>query len=407
MKKRKGNESDTTDEGLLSRLRQLLSAYVFHTDRSTHEQHLFVVTIRRQSVPMLKSVLVTIGLLVLATWPTDFILFRDRIVYWAFVWRSAAVTFAITVWWALNSSKTARQNVNVLFLSTATVLVTIAGYSLGKAAQLSQMNSILTPWLDIAYLIPLLTTLLSIRVVSRFLSTLIITSCYLIGYLSTFPASSWRNPYLVSALITAGTSVVMCTFLGHAIYHLNRRDYFRERALEKERQTIEEMATHDQLTGLSNYRSFHSTFEREFDRAERYDNRITLMMMDLDHFKSINDNYGHLVGDRVLGEVGDIIENNIRTSDFAARYGGEEFTILLPETSLKKSVELAERLRRRLKQTTFTAGTKTFTVTCSIGVAEYDQSMEEPEDLIRDADAALYEAKQAGRDRTRKGSGKG
>jgi len=123
------------------------------------------------------------------------------------------------------------------------------------------------------------------------------------------------------------------------------------------------------------------------------------VILDLDHFKKINDNHGHPAGDQVLREMGKAILANSRSNDFAARYGGEEFVIILPETPLNKAMVQAERLRNAVFESTFGAPELNLKATISVGLAALNDSQDKPEDLIRQADLALYAAKRGGRNR--------
>ena len=161
---------------------------------------------------------------------------------------------------------------------------------------------------------------------------------------------------------------------------------------------LEELSNTDGLTKITNRRHFMEVFELEYMRAERYRAAMTYVMIDLDHFKRINDEYGHLVGDRALIACSNVLREGLRAHDIVARYGGEEFALLLPETDLAGARVVAERYRRRIEETTITVGDKTINLTASLGVAccPHDD-VKSIDDLIRLADDALYAAKQAGR----------
>jgi diguanylate cyclase (GGDEF)-like protein/PAS domain S-box-containing protein len=155
------------------------------------------------------------------------------------------------------------------------------------------------------------------------------------------------------------------------------------------------LATTDKLTGINNRHRFEELFSSEIIRSERYEKSMEIIMFDVDHFKSINDNYGHDVGDYVLKTISDVIQFNIRQTDIFARWGGEEFIILTPETTGKDVEHLAEKLRNALEQYSFeTVGT----VTASFGVTLY-QDAETKEEMLKRVDKAMYQAKQDGRNR--------
>ncbi|MGN0014232.1 MAG: diguanylate cyclase, partial [Candidatus Gastranaerophilaceae bacterium] len=155
-----------------------------------------------------------------------------------------------------------------------------------------------------------------------------------------------------------------------------------------------ELATKDGLTKLYIHRHFKTLLEAEVTRASRYNHVLSLLMMDIDNFKHINDTYGHLIGDRVLKEIAATIKNTCRNIDVPARYGGEEFTVILPETASKDATVIAERLRRNIEKIAVPIDDKvTLRVTISIGISEFPSSSNESEGLILTADKALYKAK--------------
>lgn len=163
-------------------------------------------------------------------------------------------------------------------------------------------------------------------------------------------------------------------------------------------QKLEAMACTDPLTGLLNRRRAFEVLESEVRRHQRYGSPISVILFDIDHFKSINDTHGHLVGDEVLRYVCCLVRHDIRTTDVFARYGGEEFIVVLPETPRKRGGIVAEKLRKRLSGSTFTAAPLAFQVTASFGVAGARRS-DTAEELLSRADRAMYRAKQCGRNR--------
>jgi len=158
---------------------------------------------------------------------------------------------------------------------------------------------------------------------------------------------------------------------------------------------VEQRARTDSLTGLPNHRFFHSTLTVELERAQRHDHTLSLLMVDLDFLKKVNDRYGHPSGDMVIRTIADVIRSSCRQIDFPARYGGEEFTVILPETPLMGAVQLAERLCERIAAEQFPG---IGNITASIGISNYPLNALNTEDLIRIADQALYVAKNKGRD---------
>ena len=198
----------------------------------------------------------------------------------------------------------------------------------------------------------------------------------------------------------------------------------QQRLLKAQRSLLEKMVREDPLTGLASRRFFEERMSEEWARASRYRRPLSLVTGDLDHFKQINDRYGHPLGDRVLASVGELLRCNLRQTDIAGRYGGEEFALLLPETDQEGAHLIAERLRCKVKEITFDHPSGPFSVTISFGVATacfpspsspgpisvylpVDSqvamacfpSPSSPEQLQDWADKALYEAKNAGRNR--------
>ncbi len=162
---------------------------------------------------------------------------------------------------------------------------------------------------------------------------------------------------------------------------------------------LEALAHTDSLTHLLNRRALTIRLVAELERVRRYNSPLTMLMIDLDHFKGINDTYGHLVGDEVLRGIGMILQRSVRSVDMVARYGGEEFVVVLPETGETGSVAFAERIRQRVEQHNFEAArSSNVRVTVSIGVSCFPSPhVDSAEDLFARADAALYRAKDRGR----------
>lgn len=170
--------------------------------------------------------------------------------------------------------------------------------------------------------------------------------------------------------------------------------------LRQSAQDLERLARTDSLTGLLNRRAFLERLHEELARAQRYGSCVSVLMIDLDHFKNVNDTYGHLVGDEVLANVGAVIREMVRSTDIAGRYGGEELCVAMPETSLDGAQVFAERLRLCFAHQTFVTNRDIeMHVTCSIGVGHMDGTCADVTEVLNNADQALYRAKVAGRDR--------
>jgi diguanylate cyclase (GGDEF)-like protein/PAS domain S-box-containing protein len=175
------------------------------------------------------------------------------------------------------------------------------------------------------------------------------------------------------------------------------QDISDRKQMERE---LERMATQDELTGLFNRRELNRRLEEEIRRAERYGQHFSIWMLDVDHFKRINDDYGHQEGDQVLRILATNLKQMLRETDIAARFGGEEFTVILSHTSLEQGKQMAQRVRQAMADLEIHPDVgDSFSITASIGVAAYPQHGTTVEELVRAADQALYVAKQRGRNR--------
>ncbi len=159
--------------------------------------------------------------------------------------------------------------------------------------------------------------------------------------------------------------------------------------LERETQAVT-----DGLTGVNNRRSFNETLLKEFERAKRYEQPLSLIIVDLDYLKRINDQYGHLAGDEAIRSIGKVLKQSSRSTDFVARYGGEEFCLLLPNTEIEEAEQSAERLRRRINEVTIP---EYGNISASLGVSNFPLHCMEADELFSMADEALYKAKSSGR----------
>jgi len=162
---------------------------------------------------------------------------------------------------------------------------------------------------------------------------------------------------------------------------------------------LKKLSITDGLTKLYNSRHFYNQLRGEIDRSNRYDHPLSLLILDIDHFKDYNDSFGHLEGDKVLIRIGLVIKPLLRKMDSAYRYGGEEFTVILPETDGTMAQTVAQRIRKAVKAETFTpeGSTKPETITISLGVTQYNPA-EDISEFIQRADKALYGSKEDGRD---------
>ena len=181
------------------------------------------------------------------------------------------------------------------------------------------------------------------------------------------------------------------TLLSIGYYSINR--------FKKEKQRIEELSKHDYLTQLLTRREGMDRFKYLIQYSRRTDRDLSLIMMDLDDFKHVNDTHGHICGDHVLKGVAKNIKKNIRQTDIAMRWGGEEFLVVLPETGKTKAYMIAERIRKDIENTHFECSKDVLKITITCGVTVFDHSLSEDENIEK-ADQALYKGKRGGKNRT-------
>ena len=176
------------------------------------------------------------------------------------------------------------------------------------------------------------------------------------------------------------------------------RDLSRYKKMERQ---LANMALFDSLTGALSRAAFMQHAVKEFTRAKRYNRPLSVMMIDIDHFKDVNDQYGHAAGDHVLKIFVEAIEEEIRSTDVLGRIGGEEFTLLLPDTPLKSASYLAERIRERISKYPYIAGVNLIDITASLGVAVLTEVDNQFKEILSRADQALYKAKNSGRNKVK------
>jgi two-component system, cell cycle response regulator len=180
----------------------------------------------------------------------------------------------------------------------------------------------------------------------------------------------------------------------------------KARELELANQRLRKLSITDGLTELFNHRHVHELLQEEFDRSRRTHEPVAVVMMDLDHFKNVNDTHGHPTGDLILYETAQILRETAREIDMPGRYGGEEFILILPNTGESEAARFAERVRDRIKEHIFRDDSTEVRMTVSCGAASFPApGIDSPETLLKAADQALYEAKRAGRDRVVRASG--
>jgi diguanylate cyclase (GGDEF)-like protein len=215
--------------------------------------------------------------------------------------------------------------------------------------------------------------------------------------------TGYSADYSYEEAISKGASDFLFKPVRFAELLLRLRRVLKERHLTQERvkmlDQLQKLATTDGLTKLFNSRHFYSQLTKEVDRTLRYEPPLSMLLMDIDHFKRYNDTYGHLEGDKVLVRLAQIIESCLRKLDTAYRYGGEEFTVILPETTAEEAETVAQRIRATVeKERFFPRPKEEVQVTVSIGATQY-RPTEDLTSFIKRADTAMYSSKQQGRNR--------
>ncbi|MGE0452761.1 MAG: diguanylate cyclase [Vicinamibacteria bacterium] len=227
---------------------------------------------------------------------------------------------------------------------------------------------------------------------------------------ATGPLEAGLGGFLAYPIMTGGTLSGLMALSGRAAARVSaENDAFLSQVANQAHivtensrlvQRLKRLAVRDGLTDLFNHRHTHELLVKECDRVGRYSGAVSVLMVDIDHFKLINDGFGHPAGDGVLREVARLMKEVARNVDLVGRYGGEEFVFILPQTEYPDALKMGERLRRAVEEHPFHAPGEPIRVTVSIGVATYPSpQVAAPGDLVREADRALYRAKEAGRNR--------
>ena len=167
--------------------------------------------------------------------------------------------------------------------------------------------------------------------------------------------------------------------------------------LKNAREGLEQLSDTDEVTGLNNRRAFNKMLEAETRKAERYDRPFSVLMLDADDLKGVNDEFGHAVGDKLIITIAQVINDSLRKTDFLARFGGDEFVAILTETPVDRAVDVAERIRSSVENTSFAVDGKRVASTISIGVSCYSKEVSEIEEIMERADKKLYESKDKGK----------
>ncbi|MEI6181001.1 MAG: GGDEF domain-containing protein [Chloroflexales bacterium] len=287
---------------------------------------------------------------------------------------------------------------------TVAYLLNRAGYYT-IAAMLLVFSAIVAPWASVVLdpsvlegdFVPLTYELLSVLLSSILLPTYItialavlqfagLTSVLLLS--SATPSFNWFS-FLAFIFLTSVLSILANNIIQRNMRQIDAQAH--QLALNEVR--LQELSVRDHLTSLFNPRHLEATLEREIQRAARTQQPLGVIMMDVDHFKRVNDTLGHAAGDVVLRELGQFLARQVRRSDVACRYAGDEFLLILPETSRETAKERAEQLRNGVKELPLPVA-----ITISIGVAIFPEDGTTSETILKSADTALYQAKRAGRD---------
>ena len=260
------------------------------------------------------------------------------------------------------------------------------------------VSVIVTPWISILFdplvqngdLVPVLYVGLSVQGCAILLKEkwiIWISIAEMIGVLTILQSMSKTTGFNWLSLFAF---IVATSAIAVSYGHTNR----------KQLEQIHDLSIRDSLTGLYNRRYMEETFDREIERIMRKERKISVIMTDVDCFKSINDSYGHVVGDLVLAHIAQILKNNTRSSDIVCRYGGDEFILILPECSKAEAISRSETIRTLVAQSNLEFDEKRIhKITLSFGISELPENGTNRIDLIRAADKALYLSKQSGRDR--------
>lgn len=229
--------------------------------------------------------------------------------------------------------------------------------------------------------------------------TEVITNDY---HVDVIVLTGYSGDYSYEEAISKGASDLVFKPVRFEELILRLKRVLKERKLTNERlqmlERLKRLSITDGLTNLYNSRHFYSQLKNEVDRSTRYNHSLSMLILDIDHFKDYNDRYGHLEGDKVLVRLGQVIKLLLRKMDSAYRYGGEEFTVILPETDSEEARTVAQRIRKAVKAIVFNPEPgEEVSVTISIGMTSY-RSPEDLNEFIQRADKALYGSKEGGRD---------
>jgi diguanylate cyclase (GGDEF)-like protein len=167
--------------------------------------------------------------------------------------------------------------------------------------------------------------------------------------------------------------------------------------LRNAREGLEQLSDTDELTGLKNRRAFNSALKAEVKKAARYERVFSVLMLDADDLKPVNDRFGHAIGDKLIVSIAQVVQESLRETDILARYGGDEFVVILTETTKERAVEVAERIRASVENTSFSSAGERVSSTISVGISSFSDMLQDGLDIMADADKKLYESKRKGK----------
>lgn len=262
------------------------------------------------------------------------------------------------------------------------LLCALNGYILGN---LFGSNS---PWLYTVYILPFVSVAYSVDILERSLFAFMFGGLYAVGYIGATGYPQQFGYFIQLSLAFSGISIVF----GHVLFLVDRDRYLTSRALAQQKQKSKRLASRDPLTNLYNRRELTNILTRNIEATCETKTPLTIMLIDLDDFKTVNDTYGHQCGDYILKQVADVLQNSIRCTDYAFRYGGDEFFLLLPETTKKRAKKVAKRLKEKISTIDLPVDDSDYTVGASVGIAQYEPD-EDQTQLLNRADSKLYRAK--------------
>lgn len=366
-------------------------------NKSAHSQRLFLTHLKNLSIPLI-TIVGTVAVLIPAiSSPIDVLVLDNESLWILWRWKLLFVALFALVVTLCQQNRLVIRYLNEFLAGFFVLLMFGTGFLLGAMPD---------PNKEIIYitlLFPLVTIIFPLDFRNRIFT--------IFGSFAVIPGLIFhvniQDPLIIAYFPSLATSALVSLALGHAaFYRLNRITFFQSREIKRQRDEMAHLAQYDQLTGILNRREFLNRLEREWDRAARYEHFFSLVVFDLDHFKEVNDRYGHSAGDTVLKYFGELLDTqskkkqSIRRSDIPGRYGGEEFCLILPECPLGNAEDVANRIRKNLNNKTFKSpDDQEFRVTCSAGVTEYSAEITSAEELFQEADHAMMRAKESGRDR--------